>query len=224
MFNAKKRKEARLSSDIHDQISIVVYNLILGAMILYGFVANAIMVLLAQNFMIDLIESISWIGFLIGYFVCAIAGSIIAVKSHKPFWSFVGYNLIVVPIGALLTLCLPAYDPANILLAIVLTGIVTAAMMALSAAFPRFFSKLGWALLIALLIGIVVEIVAILLGYRGDLFNWLFVLLFSLYIGYDWNRAQAYPKTVDNAIDSAIDLYLDLINVFIRILDILERK
>ena len=61
-------------------------------------------------------------------------------------------------------------------------------------------------------------------GYGGNIFNWFFIIIFSLYIGYDWHVAQSYSKTVDNAIDSAIDLYLDLINLFLRILDILDRK
>ncbi|MBQ4111892.1 MAG: Bax inhibitor-1 family protein, partial [Clostridia bacterium] len=64
--------------------------------------------------------------------------------------------------------------------------------------------------------------VAYRLGYGGSIFNILFVVIFSLYIGYDWHVAQSYSKTVDNAIDSAIDLYLDLINLFIRILDLLD--
>lgn len=224
MFNSRKRKMERLNQITLNSISTKSYNLILGGVLLYGFVMNAIMVLVAQNFMLGLIETISWIGFLIAYIVCAIAGSIIAVRSHNPIWSFVGYNLIAVPIGALLTLCLPSYDPSKILLAIVLTGIVTLAMMMLSVMFPNFFAKLGPTLFFSLLIGLVVEIVAHLLGYKGDIFNYLFVALFSLYIGYDWHKAQAYPKTVDNAIDSAIDLYLDIINLFVRILDLLDRK
>ena len=224
MFNSKKRKLERMNQITLDSISIKSYNLILGCMLLYGFVMNAIMVLIARNFMTGLIESISWIGFLIAYIVCAIVGSIIAVRSHNPIWSFIGYNLIAVPIGALLTLCLPSYNSANILLAIILAGAVTLIMIALSVIFPNFFSKLGPTLFFSLLIGLLVEIVAAFLGYRGDLFNYLFIVLFSLYIGYDWHKAQSYPKTVDNAIDSAIDLYLDIINLFIRILDLLDRK
>ena len=48
-------------------------------------------------------------------------------------------------------------------------------------------------------------------------------MIFSLYIGYDWYRAQAYPKTLDNAVDSAIDLYIDIVNLFLRILALMSR-
>ena len=76
----------------------------------------------------------------------------------------------------------------------------------------------------ALSIGIVVELIAMLLGYRGTFFDWVFVLLFSLYTAYDWVKAQAYPKTFDNAVDSAIDIYLDIINLFLRLLSIISKK
>ena len=50
------------------------------------------------------------------------------------------------------------------------------------------------------------------------------VVIFSGYIGYDWARANMIPKTLDNAIDSAASLYIDIINLFIRILQILSRR
>ena len=83
---------------------------------------------------------------------------------------------------------------------------------------------MGTALFVALLVSLVAEIIAVFMGYGGDLFNWIFVVLFSLYIGYDWHRAQMYPKTIDNAIDSALDIYLDVINLFIRLLEIFGKS
>ena len=225
MFDAKKRKAERLSADVGDRISVRSYNLLIGATILYGFATNLATVLLAGYALINLVDRFPWLIFvlLVGYLVMAIGGAILAMRSHRPIWSFVGYNLIVVPIGILLALILPDYALRYILLAVVLTGIVTAVMMALSVAFPRFFSKLGSSLLIALILGILAELLAVFFGFYGTLFDILFVILFSLYIGYDWYRAQAYPKTVDNAIDSAIDLYLDIINLFLRLLDVIDK-
>ena len=112
------------------------------------------------------------------------------------------------------------------LLAIVLlTGIVTATMTLLGLVRPQIFLGLGRTLLIALLVGIVAELVAtFLLHYTGTLFDWLFVILFSAYIGYDVAKSQMYPKTVDNAVDCALDIYLDIINIFIRLLALLSRR
>lgn len=219
MFNSKKRKEARMKSEgaiVSDQK----YNIIIGAMLLYGFVMNAIMVLLTGQFFMEM----NPIAFLIGYFVSALIGSIMVNASKNPIVSFIGYNLIVVPIGALLSICLPGYSIGLILSAIIVTAIIAAIMMLLGSMFPQFFSKIGLTLFIALLVGIIAEFVAMLLGYGGDIFNWIFVIIFSLYMGYDWYRAQAYPKTVDNAIDSAVDLYLDIINIFVRLLEIFGKK
>ncbi|MBQ9131947.1 MAG: US12 family protein [Clostridia bacterium] len=225
MFDAKKRKEERFASGAEDQISLKAYNLIVGATILYGFVVNVVTVLLARNVLISLLDRFLWFpfAFLAGYFVMAICGSILAMRSNRPIWSFVGYNLIVFPIGAVLALLLPFYASRYILLAVVLTGIVTVIMLVLSMTFPKLFSRLGPSLLLALGVGILAEVGAGLLGFDGTLLDILFVVLFSLYIGYDWHRAKAYPKTVDNAIDSAVDLYLDIINIFTRLLDIIDK-
>ena len=176
------------------------------------------MVLFARPFF----ESLPVAAVLIGYLVSAFAGAIIANKSSNPIFSFLGYNLIVLPIGMLLSLVLPDYSMEHIMLAVVLTGVVTVIMIILSVIFPSFFSRLGLSLFWSLLIGVLVEGVAYWLGYGGNIFNILFVAIFSLYIGYDWHKAQSYSKTVDNAIDSAIDLYVDLINLFIDILDLLD--
>ena len=221
MFNNSKRKEERMHQQLADDSKIIsapIYNFVIGMMLLYGFVMNAVLTASAGN----IVASINPIVFIIIYFVCGIIGSIIVKASHKPIFSFLGYNLIAVPIGAVLTLIIPEYPVQQIISAIVIVACVSAGMMVASMIFPHVFSKMGPALFFSLLFAILAEIIASLLGYRGDLFNWIAVVIFSLYIGYDWNKAQNYPKTIDNAIDSAVDLYLDIINLFIRILDLLD--
>nr|MCR4832572.1 Bax inhibitor-1 family protein [Butyrivibrio sp.] len=77
-------------------------------------------------------------------------------------------------------------------------------------------------ILFGCLIGLViVELVLLILGVPQSILTWAGVGIFALYIGYDYWKAQQYPKTVDNAIDSALDIYLDIINLFLRILRIL---
>lgn len=220
MFNNKKRKEERLKSRIPDSLTPSTYNMIIGGCLAYGFIMNAIMVFVAGNFF----RNINPIVFLIGYIVCMLGGAIMASLSRNPIVSFIGYNLIVVPIGAVLSICLPDYNPQNIIAAVIVTALITGIMMILSVMFKRFFSRLGIVLCVSLIVGIILEFIAMLFGYGGDLFNWLFILIFSLYIGYDWYKAQSYPKTLDNAIDSALDLYLDIINIFLRLLEIFGKK
>lgn len=221
MFNSKERKEERLNRREHDEITASKYNLTIGLCIIYGFVMTAILTAIAR----PIVEEMNYVVFLLLYFGCAIAGSIISTKSHDPKISFLGYNLIVLPIGALLSICLPAYDPALIMSAFLTTAAVTGIMMFIAtSSFGHIFERMGPALFLSLTIGIIAELVTGLFGYGGDLFNWFFVVIFSLYIGYDWHKAQMYPKTIDNAVDSAIDLYLDIINLFMRILEILGRS
>lgn len=215
-LNLSERRHERLYSGLADTLSPRQYNLVIGGCIFYGFLANAIIVLLFG----DMFATMNPVAFILGYTVCCIAGVILTV-SHNPGISFLGYTLVVVPVGAVLSVCLPGYSGFDILMAVVVTGLVVVIMTGLSAAYPAVFARMGRTLFISLLLGLVMEMLAVfLLGYRGNMFNWLFVVLFSLYIGYDWCKAQAFPKTLDNAIDSACDLYLDIINLFIRLLAI----
>ena len=213
------RKLDRLNSGLPDTLSKNAYNLVIGGCLLYGFIVNALIVWLCG----DLFINMNYLVFLIGYFVLGFAGIMISTYSKNPVVSFIGYNMVVVPIGAVLSVCLPGYAFKEILLAIIVTGAVVGILTVLASTKPQLFSKLGVTLFISLIVALLGEIVAMLLGYTGNIFNWIFVIIFSLCIGYDWHKAQMYPKTLDNAVDSALDLYLDIINLFIRLLDIIKK-
>ena len=49
-------------------------------------------------------------------------------------------------------------------------------------------------------------------------------MLFRSYIGYDWARANTCARTVNNAIDLSASLCLDIVNLFLRILQIMNRN
>lgn len=219
------RKEERLNSGVGDQISVRRYNAVMLLTLLWGFLVNTVMV---YYFAIPIMRLLSGVGPLwifIGYFVLAIAGIAISARSTNPWISFLGYNLLVLPIGVLLCLILPGIPVAIVTKALLLTGIVTATMALLGLVAPNVFLGMGRTLFIALIVGILAELVAtFLFHYTGTAFDWLFVVLFSGYIGYDVAKSQIYPKTVDNAVDCALDIYLDIINIFIRLLALLSRK
>ncbi|MNG09375.1 Inhibitor of apoptosis-promoting Bax1 [compost metagenome] len=97
-------------------------------------------------------------------------------------------------------------------------------MMALGTLYPRFFQKIESALFWALLIAIVVELVQVMVfKVKLEIMDWIVAVIFCGYIGVDWGRANSIERTVDNAIDSAACLYLDIINLFIRILEIMSK-
>ena len=219
------RKEERLNSGVGDQISVRRYNAVMLLTLLWGFLVNTVMV---YYFAIPIMRLLSGVGPLwifIGYFVLAIAGIAISARSTNPWISFLGYNLLVLPIGVLLCLILPGIPVAIVTKALLLPGIVTATMTLLGLVAPNIFLGMGRTLFIALIVGILAELVAtFLFHYTGTAFDWIFVVLFSGYIGYDVAKSQIYPKTVDNAVDCALDIYLDIINIFIRLLALLSRK
>lgn len=206
-----------------DEITPQTYNMIIGATLLYGFVINMIMVSCLGDFAMTM----NPIAFIIAYFVMAISGGIMVRKSDNPVISFIGYNLIVIPLGLCLTIIINAYLSAGyestIMTAFLLTTVVTLVMMGLGAMFPTFFLSIGRTLAVSLLITIIAELILFFVGIQLGIIDYVVVLIFCGYVGYDWAKANVQAKTVDNAIDSACELYIDIVNLFIRILRILAR-
>lgn len=220
------RKQLRLESGEADRLSARSYNLVLTGLLAYGLLLNAVIVYYFAYPLMNALQGVSpWMLLVVGYLLPTFLGIFLAAKSQNPAVSFIGYNLVVLPFGMMLALVIPGFPAGVVVKAMALTGMVTVTMALISIVRPQLFLGLGRTLLIALVVGVVAELVAtFLLGYRGQLFDWLFVLLFSGYIGYDVARSQVYPKTLDNAIDSALDVYLDVINLFIRLLRILGSR
>ena len=145
-------------------------------------------------------------------------------RSRSTALRFVGYNMIVVPMGLILSVVVQAYggiSSAVVVQAFLYTGIITAVMILLSIAFPAFFSKLGPMLFGCLLGMILAYFVVWLLKIDTIMIAYFGAALFSLYIGYDFWKSQQYPRTLGNAMISACEIYLDIINLFLRLLRIL---
>ena len=137
----------------------------------------------------------------------------------------IGYNLIALPIGVVVCACVTGIPVSIVESAVLVTAIVTLSFMILATIFPGFFLSMGRALGVGLLVAIIAELVSMLI-FRSvsSVFEWIFVAIFSLYIGYDWARANTCARTVNNAIDLAANLYLDIINLFLRILEIMSKR
>lgn len=204
------------------QISASTFNLIMGAVLLWGFSLNWWMV---ATIPAEAIKSINHIAFIVGYLISCFAGIWIMHGSDKPIISFLGYNLIVAPIGLVLVMFMPGHSHESIVTAVQTTTILTVSMMILGTIFPRFFQKISSALMWALLLAIVVELVqALIFKVKLGIMDWIVAAIFCGYIGVDWGRANSIERTVDNAIDSAAALYLDIINLFMRVLSIGSSK
>jgi len=206
----------------YDQIGERSFFFILGLALIYGLGGTALIAHhFAQKAYVPDMLAIIFLGLVI-----PIIGIIIAIKSDNPIISFIGYNMVLIPFGIILAPILNTYSPDVIRNAFGITCVVTATMMILSTIYPAFFSKIGGILFSALLGLVIVRVIQLFVPALGafTFIDWISAGIFSLYIGYDWYRANEVPKTIDNAIDIAIDLYLDIINLFISILSILAKS
>jgi FtsH-binding integral membrane protein len=212
------RRTADPSAIIPDRF----YNLAIGLVLTWGFVVNAVMVRTIDP---RIVLAVPWLALFVGYMICSFVGMYVLSASDNPIISFLGYNLVVIPMGLLLTPVIAFSDALIVQRAMVATGGVTLSMMLLGTMYPGFFLSIGRGLAVALLIGILVQLALMLFGLQTpSLLDGLFVLIFSGYIGYDWARANQLPKTLDNAIDASAALYLDIVNLFLRILRLLSRR
>ena len=100
-FFSNEAKEERLNK-YYDPAEIIddqKYNMVMGGVVIEGLLVNLILCAVCKN----IFETVNPIAFLVFYIICTIAGTLIARKSDNPIVSFVGYNLVVVPIGLLVS-------------------------------------------------------------------------------------------------------------------------
>ncbi len=204
-------------------VSTRTYNLVMGGVVLYGLIANAILC----NFSDDIVAMrLNPIVILIGYIVLSIAGIAISRKSNNAFVSFLGYNLVCLPLGLVISICVESYGGINsspVQMAFIYTVAITLIMTLAAIAFPKFFEKIGKVLFISLIAVAIVGIVSIFVAGLGYIYSLLVAVLFSFYIGYDFYRSQQFAKSIDNAVDCALDIYLDIANLFLALLRIFGR-
>ncbi len=197
------------------ELSLRAYNLTIGLVLLWGFVVNVLMCkFCTQTFM-----SWNFTAVVIGYFIVAIAGMLLSRFSDNPFISFIGYNMVVLPVGVVLSIALTEYDKISIMNALLTTTVVTLIMIILATTIPNIFLSMGKVLFVCLTGVVVCELFFMFIGFTTpSLWDFIVALIFCGYIGYDWAEAQTKAHTLDNAVDSVVDLYLDIVNLFLRIL------
>ena len=224
ILGAAAREARRTAVYTEDQIiDARVYNGIMMGVLLWGLLVNVLLC----AYVGDVYEYINPVVFLIGYVVLAFAGILIAGKSTNPWISFLGYNMVVLPFGLMISTLVAGYggiDSAIVTYAFLYTMLITLGMAGAALAFPQLFAKLGGALLGTLIGLLICEVVLLILGVDQQVSDWIAAGIFSLYISYDVYRSQQFVKTVDNAVDCALDIYLDIANLFIRLLRILSKK
>ncbi|MCR4611118.1 MAG: Bax inhibitor-1 family protein [Lachnospiraceae bacterium] len=209
--------------DENKVVSTRTFNIVMGGVVLYGLVINAILC----NFSSQIAMFLNPIVLLIGYLVLSIVGIMISRKSSNAFVSFLGYNMICVPLGLVISVMVEVYGGISsrpVQMAFIYTIGITVIMILAAVAFPKVFEGIGKALFVALIAIAIVGILSMFIQGMQFIYSILGAGLFSLYIGYDFYRSQQFAKTVDNAVDCAIDIYLDIANLFLFLLRIFGRS
>ena len=217
MENNKEVKLLRLQRTEGKLLTESQYNIVIGLTLLWGILINVGMAVFLTPYIIQIDFRIILVLYLVLSFGC----TFLVYRSSSPALSFLGFTGLAIGMGLLLTSYLTLFTEATIYSAFLATGIIVVSMMLISLFFPAFFLSLGRVLIFALLGSIAVELIGgLLLHYPMFWMNYVIVVIFAGYVGFDWAKAQVYPKTMDNAIDSAADIYIDIVNIFIRLLSI----
>ena len=71
----------------------------------------------------------------------------------------------------------------------------------------------------------VVEFVAVVFFHTNQtIFDYIVIILFCGFLGYDSYRMSVDEATVPNAIFHASNIYIDIVNILLRVLDIMDNK
>lgn len=136
----------------------------------------------------------------------------------------IGYTVFTLTFGFTTSMVLSMYSLDTITAAFTATAGIMVVFGAAGIAFPRFFERLMPVCALGLLAVIAVEFALMLFGVQQSLTDIAVIVLFCGFIGYDVHRASTAVPTLSNAVWYAIELYLDIINVFLRLLQLFGRR
>ena len=224
VLDNKEQKLLRMEKTGGTTLSRRAYNAVIGIVLVIGLIINAAMAQYLPSTAFEFMYQYPW-AVLIGFIIVSIGSFFIIYKSGNPAISFLGFIILSVAFGFLVSSIVQSYTETTVTRAFMLTAAISLVMVVAATIAPGIFAKMGTALFAALVITLIAEVATIFITHSDPIaFDYIFVVIFSLYIGYDWQKAQAYPPTLDNAVDSAADIYVDIVNLFIRILSILGRE
>jgi len=224
VLDNKEIKLQRMEKTGGAQLSRRAYNAAIGVVLGIGLLINAAMAQFLPASAFELMGQYPLAVF-IGFIVVSIGSFFVINKSDNPAISMLGFVVLSAAFGYFVAAAVQSYTDTTVTRAFMLTAAISIAMVVAATIVPNIFAKMGTALLAALAITLIAEVATVFITHSDPIaFDFIFVIIFALYIGYDWQKAQAYPPTLDNAVDSAADIYVDIVNLFIRLLAIFGRS
>jgi FtsH-binding integral membrane protein len=214
--SGKRRKHSAAAFDMRDTMSARRYNAMIGFVTFYGLFMNFLMCTVFSS----QVMAIPAGTLLMGYIIFGIAGILIMSFVKNPVVSFIGYNMLVVPLGAVLCNCISGIPVPIVTNTIGMTGAITVIMICFGILFPNFFMRIGGVLFFSLLGLLIVGLFGFFIHIPMFTYSLASTAVFTLYIGFDWAIAQRMPKNATNAMSAACNIYLDIVNIFINLLAI----
>jgi len=213
-------------TECEDRTSRNIYSLAIGLTVIFGlFFSYAVSLTALRSGMLSNFTRGGLIVTIVVYLASSIGGNVIMNKTEKPVICIGGFALMALGTGLLLTVLVAAYTASSIANAFLITMGITAVMTLAATAFPNAFLSMGKMLSLSLLALIVIElVVTFIFRVQQQVTDYIVILIFTGFIGYDWALAQQRPATITNAIRSAAAIYMDVINILIRILSIVGKR
>ena len=145
MNNGFNLKEDRITFDCMPedmQMSDAGFNALMGCTILWGLICNFFICIFLETQVFSFVSSHPLL-FILGYFALAFLGAIIINGTENAVVAFLGFNLICLPVGALLNVYVSQYTALSISYVCLLTAIIVVIMIVVSTVFPEYFCSLG---------------------------------------------------------------------------------
>jgi len=198
-------------------VSYRIYNMCIGISVVAGCTINTVMARYFGNAILGLHPGVVLAMYLIG----SLGGTLLVNLARNAAMSVIGFILLVISMGTLLTFYASAYTNVAIDRAFLITLGITVFATILASLKPDLVANVGVNLGSMLLITLVAELLCVFVFHLNqDIFDYIFVVLFAGFIAFDWSRAQEYAPTLGNALRAAASIYVDVINIFIRLLRI----
>ena len=147
-----------------------------------------------------------------------------AVKRQSVARSLIGYAIFVTTFGLFCAAAIAQYDLPTINTAFIATAAITVVFGILGLTFPKVFQRIIGALVVALVALCLAQIVMALMGVDQSWLDIAIIVVFCGFIGFDMYQASIVEPTLPNAVFMASNLFLDIMNIFIRALDIADRR
>lgn len=211
------------------QLSPRMFNLVVSGLIFLGFCVMGLGTYFTgtMTFARMMYSGSGAMGFIFGTLIGTVVGIFVmsaGASRQSTAMSLIGYALFASTFGLMSSTALIAYDLPTINTAFAATAAITVVFGALGVTFPNLFKRISGVLCGALLGLLLVEIVLAIAGIPQTITDYLVVIVFAGFIGFDTYQATQVEPTLPNAVMAATNLFLDIINVFVRILQIVGNR